>query len=158
LERDERIKNLLMLRDFLKRRAEKLEKELISLRRMIESLDEVLLEQTIVTADKLKETRKNIEERKLYSDDGKFLGNLILDRDKGTLTFTPEDNVLINSKERPIRSFLARKIEELGGSMEVEEDARGMLRGLKVMLKDRKDVDRIVNYMRWAFSKSIVSQ
>ncbi len=158
MERDERIKNLLMLRDFLRRRAEKLEKELISLRRMIESLDDVLLEQTIVTADKLKETRKNVEERKLYSDDGKFLGNLILDMDRGEISFTPEDNVLISSRERPIRSFLARKIEELGGSMELEEDPNGMLRGLKVMLKGRRDVDRIVNYIRWAFSKSIVSQ
>jgi len=158
LERDERIKNLLMLRDLLKKRAEKLEKELISLRRVIESLDEILLEQTIVTADKLKETRKNVEERKLYSDEGRLLGNLILDRDRGEISFIPEGNVLISSRERPIRSFLARKIEELGGSMELEEDPKGMLRGLKVMLKDRRDVDRIVNYIRWAFSKSIVGQ
>jgi len=158
LERDERIKNLLMLRDLLKKRAEKLEKELISLRRVIESLDEILLEQTIVTADKLKETRKNVEERKLYSDEGRLLGNLILDRDRGEISFIPEGNVLISSRERPIRSFLARKIEELGGSMELEEDPKGMLRSLKVMLKDRRDVDRIVNYIRWAFSKSIVGQ
>lgn len=158
MERDERIKNLLMLRDLLKKRAEKLEKELISLRRVIESLDEILLEQTIVTADKLKETRKNVEERKLYSDEGRLLGNLILDRDRGEISFIPEGNVLISSRERPIRSFLARKIEELGGSMELEEDPKGMLRSLKVMLKDRRDVDRIVNYIRWAFSKSIVGQ
>ncbi|MCC6028550.1 MAG: hypothetical protein LM591_00125 [Candidatus Korarchaeum sp.] len=158
MERNERIKNLLMLRDLLKRRAEKLERELISLRRMIESLDEVLLEQTIVTADKLKEVRKNVEERKLYSDDGRLLGSLTLDRDRGEISFIPDDNILISSRERPVRSFLTRKIEELGGTMELEEDPKGTLKSLKVKFKDRRDVDRVINYIRWAFSKSIISQ
>ena len=155
-ERDERIKNLLTLRDFLKRRIERLERELISLRRMMESLDEVLLEQTLVTADKLRETpvEAKVEERRFYSEEGKLLGSLKLSKDKLEVSFTPEEGVNINARERPIR-FLVRKVEELAGKIELEEDPKGSLKLLKVRLKDPKDLDRALSFMRWALSRSI---
>lgn len=158
--RDERIKNLLMLRDFLKRRAEKLERELISLRRMMESLDEVLLEQTLITADKLKEIEdkgeRGAEERPIYSEDGKPLGSLLLDRKKSEVSFIAGEGVSINARERPIRSFLFRKVEELEGKIEVEEDSKGLLKSVRVKLKDPRDLDRIANYVRWAVLRSLV--
>ncbi|MCS7103456.1 MAG: hypothetical protein NZ992_06210 [Candidatus Korarchaeum sp.] len=157
-ERDERVKNLLMLREFLKRRVEKLEKELISLRRMIESLDEVLLEQTLVTADKLRgaesQVGARVEERRFYSEGGKLLGNLRISGDRLEVSFLPEEKVLINTKERPIR-FLFRKVEELDGKVEIEEDPKGTLKLLKVRLKDPKDLDRALSFMRWALSRSV---
>lgn len=157
-ERDERVKNLLMLRDFLKRRVEKLEKELISLRRMMESLDEVLLEQTLVTADKLRGAESyvetKVEERSFYSEEGKLLGSLRLSKDRLELSFLPEEKVVVSARERPIK-FLFRKIEELGGRIEVEEDPKGALKILKVRLRDPKDLDRALSFMRWALSKSV---
>lgn len=157
-ERDERIKNLLMLRDFLKRKMERLEKELISLRRMMESLDEVLLEQTLVTADKLKRAGNHIEarfeERGFYSEEGKLLGNLRISRDRLEVSFLPEEGVTISTKERPIK-FLFRKMEELNSRIEVEEDHEGTLKSIKVRLKDPKDLDRALGFMRWALSRSV---
>ncbi|MEM0267988.1 MAG: hypothetical protein QXO55_04735 [Candidatus Korarchaeum sp.] len=157
-ERDERIKNLLMLREFLKRRVEKLERELISLRRMIESLDEVLLEQTLVTADKLRgaegHVEAKVEERSFYSEGGKLLGSLRLSKDRLELSFLPEEKVTISVRERPIK-FLFRKIEELNGEIEVEEDPKGILKLLKVRLRDPKDLDRTLSFMRWALSRSV---
>lgn len=159
LGRDERIKNLLMLRDFLKRRVEKLERELISLRRMIESLDEVLLEQTLTTADKLRgaEIRGEgkAEERVIYSEEGKPIGSLLLNRGRGEISFIPEEEASISARERPIKSFLFRKVEELEGKVEVEEDSKGMLKSLRVRLKDPRDIDKIANYVRWAVLRSL---
>lgn len=155
--RDERVKNLLMLREFLKRRVEKLERELISLRRMMESLDEVLLEQTLITADKLREAEAKVEERKLYSEEGTLLGSLRLNRDKTEVTFLPDESVLINARERPIK-FLVRKVGELNGEVDLEEDPKGTLKLLRVRLKDPRDLDRVLSSMRWALSRSTIGR
>ncbi len=160
-ERDERIRNLLQLRAYLKRRVDKLEKELLRLRQMMEALDEALLEQTLVTADKLgvsleARREKNIEEREVISDNGITLGVVKIDKSSGSLMFIPSKDVLIDARGRPISSFLIRKIEEYGGKCEVEEFSDGKLKNLKIKVRSSEDVDRIFRLLKWAITKSIV--
>jgi len=56
LSRDERTRTLLELRSMLKARIDKLERELVKLRSMLDALDEALLEITITTADRVAPT------------------------------------------------------------------------------------------------------
>ncbi len=62
MSRDERTKTLLELRSMLKARIDKLERELIKLRSMLDALDEALLEITITTADRVAPMRPEVLE------------------------------------------------------------------------------------------------
>ncbi len=164
-EKDERIRNLLQLRAYLKRRIDKLEKEILRLRQMMEALDDVLLEQTLVTADKLRVSlgsrleprkEKNLEEREVVSDNGVTLGVAKVDKSSGSLIFIPSKDILINAKERPISSFLARKIEEYGGKCEIEEFPDGKLKTLKIKIRSLNDLKKIFRLLKWAVIKSAV--
>ncbi|HDI86311.1 MAG TPA: hypothetical protein ENF83_02755, partial [Candidatus Korarchaeota archaeon] len=53
LNREDRMRNLLELRSMLKTRIDELEEELLRLRSMLDALDDILLEATITTADRL---------------------------------------------------------------------------------------------------------
>ncbi|MCD6243698.1 MAG: hypothetical protein DRN78_03290 [Thermoproteota archaeon] len=155
-EKSDRVKRLLMLRDFLKKRLRKLEKEVIELRKMMEVLDEILLEQTLVTADQLKAIPQKLEERELLSDQGNRLGIIRIDRGEGTILFLPSEGVLIDARERPIRSFLLRKIEEYGARPFIEEASDGTLKNLRIEGISPKDIDKMVKLVRWALAKSVV--
>ncbi len=160
-ERDERIRNLLRLRAYLKRRISRLEKEILRLRQMMEALDEALLEQTLITADKLgvpleAKKEKSMEERELVSDDGITLGVVKIDRGDGSLIFTPSKDVLIDARERPISSFLVRKVEEYGGKCEIEELPDGRLKFLKIKIKSPDNFEKIFRLLKWAVVKSTV--
>ncbi len=155
-ERSDRVKRLLMLRDFLKKRLRKLEREVIELRKLIEVLDDVLLEQTLVTADQFRKIPQKLEERELLSDQGIRLGIIKIDRERGAILFLPSEGVLINARERPIRSFLLRKIEEYGARHFIEEASDGTLKNLKVEGIGPKDIDRMVKLMRCALAKSVL--
>jgi len=163
-ERSERIRNLLKLREFLKKRIDRLEKELIRLRQMMESLDEVLLEQTLVTADQLRPSlttatpqKEDIEEREIVSEDGTLLGIVRINKSVGFLVFVPSEDVTIDARERPISSFLIRKVEEYGGKCEVEEFPDGRLKALRVKFEGvPQELERMFRLLRWAITKSVV--
>ncbi len=160
-ERSERIKNLLKLREFLKRRIEKLEREVLQLREMVEALDQVLLEQTLVTADQLKpepeiQQPKEVEERRLASEDGTLIGIARVNKRTGSIVFVPTENVVIDARERPISSFLVRKVEEYGGKCEVDEYPDGRLRAIRIQVGEPQNLERIFRALRWAVTKSLV--
>ncbi len=158
-ERSERIKNLLKLRELLKRRIDKLEREIIQLREMVEALDQTLLEQTLVTADQLKpEPQKavEIEERKILSEEGELIGIVRINRESGSMVFVPTENVVVSARERPISSFLVRKVEEYGGRCLVEETSDGRVRSIRIEVREPRSMERIFRALRWAVSKSLV--
>ncbi|MDK2372464.1 MAG: hypothetical protein QI197_03695 [Candidatus Korarchaeota archaeon] len=160
-ERSERIKNLLKLREFLKKRIEKLEREVLQLREMVEVLDQVLLEQTLVTADQLKsepeiQQFKDVEERRLTSEDGTLIGIARVNKRAGSIVFVPTENVMVDARERPISSFLVRKVEEYGGRCEVDEYPNGRLRAIRIQVEEPQNLERIFRALRWAITKSLV--
>ncbi len=160
-ERSERIKNLLKLREFLKRRIEKLEREVLQLREMVEALDQVLLEQTLVTADQLKsepeiQQPKDVEERRLTSEDGTLIGIARVNKRTGSIAFVPTENVVVDARERPISSFLMRKVEEYGGRCEIDEYPDGRLRAIRIQVDELNNLERIFRALRWAVTKSLV--
>ncbi len=160
-ERSERIKNLLKLREFLKKRIEKLEREVLQLREMVDALDQVLLEQTLVTADQLKpeleiQQPKDVEDRRLTLEDGTLIGIARVNRRTGSIVFVPTENVVVNARERPISSFLVRKIEEYGGRCEVDEYPDGRLRSIRIHIGESQNLERIFRALRWAVTKSLV--
>ncbi len=128
---------------------------------MMESLDEVLLEQTLITADKLGASpaarrEEGVEEREVVSDDGTILGVARLDRNNGSLIFTPAKEVFIDTRERPISSFLVRKIEEYKGKFELDKQPDGRLKALKIKLSSPDDLERVFRLLKWAIVKSLV--
>ncbi len=129
---------------------------------MMESLDEVLLEQTLITADKLRASpaatrrEEGVEEREIVSDDGTILGVARLDRNSGSLIFTPTKDVFIDARERPISSFLARKIEEYKGKFEADKQPDGRLKALKIIVSSPDDLEKVFRLLKWAVIKSLV--
>lgn len=160
-EDSDRIKKLLELRDFLKKRIDKLEREILRLRGMMEALDQTLLEQTLITADQLRsrkevEKKEAFEERVISLEDGTPMGTVRIDRASNTITFIPTESIAVDAKERPISSFLIRKIREYGGRYEIDEYPDGRLKSIRIELPDPSNIERVFRALRWAVLKSIV--
>ncbi len=163
---DERIKRLLELRELLKKRITKLESELIRLRQMLEALEETLLEQTLITADKLERVKeqkgaRRIERIQLTSKDSKrILGTIEIDRNKGYVKFIPIEGLFINAESRPIKSFLAKKMRELQESSNVAYQVRaredGSLEFIEIEGLKPKELNEFLRMLRWAVERSLV--
>jgi len=172
LNREDRMRNLLELRNMLKTRIDELEKELLSLRSMLDALDDILLEATITTADRLTspaavpgevtkvEERKRppapqeVEEREVLSGEER-IGRILVNRAKGILILEVERDVRADSG--PI-GWLSRRLRELrrsspGVAYNVEAED-GALRRIVVRGVPADEMDRLVNEMRWAIDRA----
>ncbi len=172
MNREDRMRNLLELRNMLKTRIDELEKELLRLRSMLDALDDILLEATITTADRLtppatvpEEVAKveerqrppapqEVEESEILSGEEK-IGRLLVNRGKGILILETERDVRADSG--PI-GWLTRRLRELrrsspGVAYNIEVEG-GALRRIVVRGVPADDMDRLVNEMRWAIDRA----
>ncbi len=173
MNRDDRMRTLLELRNMLKTRIEELEEELARLRSMLDALDDVLLEATITTADRLplgeevpRETRPaeaveagppspaEVEEREILSGEEK-IGRILVNRGRGILVVEVEEGVKADSS--PIR-WLRRRLREFerispgaAHNVEVEE---GLLKRVVVSGVPEGEIERLVKEIRWALDRA----
>ncbi len=172
MSRDDRMRTLLELRSMLKTRIEELEKELLRLRSMLDALDDVLLEATITTADRLgplpagapdeaieveeyqAPAPPGVEEREVLSGDER-IGRILVNRRKGILVLEMEREVRADSN--PI-GWLSKRLRELkrvspGVAYNVEAE-EGALRRIVVSGVPADELDRLVKEMRWALDRA----
>ncbi|RLG42166.1 MAG: hypothetical protein DRO01_01600 [Thermoproteota archaeon] len=172
MNREDRMRNLLELRSMLKTRIDELEKELLRLRSMLDALDDILLEATITTADRLtspaavpEEVAKveerqrppapqEVEEMEILSGEER-IGRILVNRARGILILEVERDVRADSG--PI-GRLTRRLRELRRSLsgvaynvEAEE---GALRRIVVRGVPPGEMDRLVNEVRWAIDRA----
>jgi len=172
LNRDDRMRTLLELRNMLKTRIEELEEELARLRSMLDALDDVLLEATITTADRLplgegapREIRPaeavegppspaEVEEREILSGEER-IGRILVNRGRGILVVEVEEGVKADSS--PIR-WLRRRLREFerissGAAYNVEVE-EGLLKRVVVSGVPESEIERLVKEIRWALDRA----
>jgi hypothetical protein len=155
-EREKRIKALLELRDILKKRVKRLNEEVERLSRIIEIIDDVLVKETMVTADLMKKPEgKRIE---IKDSKNRVIGSIIYDEINRFIRFEPGE-IEISSDKKPIKSWIEGELRSVKNEFPEMEYSINSSGGKLISIEIRKfPRDRgfeLIRKIRWAVTHAL---
>jgi len=164
MEKDrERIKRLLEIRENMKESISSLNSTLQELREILDRLEDLLLEESLVSADlmlerrPIKEVEKRIIEVRLADVE---VGKIFVNPVKKTLIFEPSEKVFIPANSGPIESFLKRKVitelrkEQPILKFKLEEGKAGEVRRIEISNIREDQINDLIGKLIWSVRKS----
>lgn len=164
----ERIQALLELREKLRETIEKLELTMEELKRVLEGIGDVLLEETVVSADQL--TKKGVaktEEEEgrervitIRSPEGE-IGTITVDLATRSISFEPGSGVHIPAEAKPISSFLSERVVEdlrkaqpsLNYSLQTGDE--GEVKSINISNLNELQINDLIGKLIWAVRKAV---
>jgi len=164
MEKDrERIKRLLEMRENMKKSISSLNSTLQELREILDRLEDLLLEESLVSADLMLERRPTEEvERKIIEVRlGEVeIGKIFIDPSTGTLIFESSKDVFIPASSGPIESFLKKKVvrelrkEQPTLKFMIEEGSEGEVRKIEITNIREDQMNDLIGKLIWSVRKS----
>ncbi|RLG49780.1 MAG: hypothetical protein DRN90_00885 [Thermoproteota archaeon] len=164
MEKDrERIKRLLEIRENMKKSISSLNGTLQELREILDRLEDLLLEESLVSADVMLEKRpsEEVEKRIIEVRLGEVeVGKIFVNPITKTLVFKPSEKVFIPANSGPIESFLKRKVmrelrkEQPALKFELEEGKAGEVRKIEISNIKEDQINDLIGKLIWSVRKS----
>ncbi|MGB9630650.1 MAG: hypothetical protein ACP5KE_06320 [Candidatus Methanodesulfokora sp.] len=155
-EREKRIKALLELRDILKKRVKRLNEEVERLSKIIEVIDDILVRETVVTADLMKKPEgKRIE---IKDSKNRIIGSIIYDEVNRLIRFEPGE-VEISSDKKPIKSWIEGELRSVKNEFPEMEysinSSDGKLVSIEIRRFPRDRGFELIRKIRWAVTHAL---
>ncbi len=159
----ERIKRLLEIRENMKKTINNLYNTIQELRGLLDMLEDLLLEESLVSADLMLEKRKaeEAEERVIEVRLGEVeIGRIFVNPIDRTLVFKSSEGVFIPASSSPIESFLKRKVirdlqrEQPSLKFVLEEGERGEIRRIEISNVREDQMSDLIGKLIWSVRKS----
>ncbi|RLG39709.1 MAG: hypothetical protein DRO05_08160 [Thermoproteota archaeon] len=164
MDRDgERIKRLLEIRESMKKSIASLDSALQELRDILDRLEDLLLEESLVSADMILERRPSEEPEERIINvrlSGVDIGKIFVNPLTKTLVFEPSENVFISANSGPIGSFLRRKVirelrrEQPELKFILEEGESGEVKRIEISNVREDQINDLIGKLIWAVRKS----
>ncbi|GEM_PF-1074595 len=164
MEKDrERIKRLLEIRENMKKSISSLNSTLQELREVLDRLEDLLLEESLVSADMMLEKRpiKEMERRIIEVRLGDVeVGKISVNPATKALVFEPSEKVFISAKSGPIGSFLKRKVirelrkEQPTLKFSLEEGRAGEVKRIEISNIREDQINDLIAKLIWSVRKS----
>jgi len=159
----ERIKRLLEIRESMKKSISSLNDTVQELREILDRLEDLLLEESLVSADIMLEKRppEEVEKRTIEVRLGDVeIGKIFVNPITKTLIFKPSERVFIPANSGPIESFLKRKVirelrkEQPTLKFLIEEGKAGEVSRIEISNIKEDQLNDLIGKLIWSVRKS----